>query len=141
MELLYHTKYESCYGLGRDIYLFKPIDKSNTSFRMLNIGFINKCNEPITEIVVNPNKASISFMIGYIQNLHSVINSEFDHLEKNWDTRSHVSEEPHLTDLNGALRDLLNLDQFGEEIKEKFEAIIDVSKKVFDLGKEKTPEK
>ena len=136
LEHLYNTGFEECYGLGNDMYLFKSLDKNNTEFKMYNLSYLKSCNEPVVEILVKPENASITFSSFYIENKSQLIRVKYDDLEKNWDVRTSINGEEKISSLDKALKDLENLDIFGLEIKEKFTSLIDISKRIFEKSME-----
>ena len=131
MELLFQTKYEECYGLGKDIYLFKNTDRNITEFKIYNLGYIKNCNEPIIEIKVIPKDALINIFSFYIENKTKLITAKYDDIEKDWDVRLYINNKEKLTNFNNSINNLETLDFFGNEIKEKVISIIDTSKNIF----------
>ena len=137
LEYLYNTKFEECYMLENNVYLFKSRYKDITDFKIYNLNYIKKCNEPIVEIKVIPKDASITISSFYIDRKTKLIKAKYDEIDKNWDVRSYIEGEEKLTEFNKDLIDLSSLDLFGLEIKEKITSIIDLSRKVFEKAKEK----
>ncbi len=135
LEFLYSTKYEDCYMMGEDIYLFKNRDKDATDFKIYNISFLYRCNEPMVEITVVPKEASITISSFYIENKTKHIKAKYDDIKKNWEVRDYIEGNERLTDIDKALNNLGKIDIFGTEIKEKTTSIFDLSKKIFDKFK------
>ena len=135
-DYLYKTEFEICYQIDKDLYLYKSVDKANTSFRILNLNLRRSCNEPIGEVQVTPSNASITFISYYLMHTKELIKVKYDNIEKNWDVRTYINGKEKLTTLNKALNSLKTMDQFGIEIRDRFTTIIDSSKDVFKKEKE-----
>ena len=132
----YKTYIEKVYGMGDDIFLFSSIDEDITSFRMINVSFTKNTDEPIGEILVDPNTASIRFVSHYLGKSNTLINVKYDNIEKNWDVRSYIDGNEKLTHLKDALVDIENNETDGLEIKNNFLQIINASKEAFNKSME-----
>lgn len=133
---IYKTYIEKVYGMGDDIFLFSSIDEDITSFRMINVSFTKNLDEPIGEILVDPNTASIRFVSHYLGKSNTLINVKYDNIEKNWDVRSYIDGNEKLTHLKDALVDIENNETNGLEIKNNFLQIINASKEAFNKSME-----
>ena len=133
---VYKTYIEKVYGMGDDIFLFSSIDEDITSFRMINVSFTKNIDEPIGEILVDPNTASIRFVLHYLGKSNTLINVKYDNIEKNWDVRSYIDGNEKLTHLKDALIDIENNVPHGLEIKNNFLQIINASKEAFNKSME-----
>ena len=133
---IYKTYIEKVYGMGDDIFLFSSIDEDITSFRMINVSFTKNTDEPIGEILVDPNTASIRFVLHYLGKSNTLINVKYDNIEKNWDVRSYIDGNEKLTHLKDALIDIENNETHGLEIKNNFLQIINASKEAFNKSME-----
>lgn len=133
---IYKTYIEKVYGMGDDIFLFSSIDEDITSFRMINVSFTKNTDEPIGEILVDPNTASIRFVLHYLGKSNTLINVKYDNIEKNWDVRSYIDGNEKLTHLKDALIDIENNETNGLEIKNNFLQIINASKEAFNKSME-----